>query len=124
VAASEWQFVTTGMSWVGIVGVPPYIITGRQTDVLGLYGNVNPVSLVGIITVLDPGGGSICFAPSLINDRNITVGVDGKGYPNGWRGFHSAGFGSDCCESDAILCDIWRFPVETETWGRVKGIYR
>jgi hypothetical protein len=97
-AASEWQFVTTGMSWVGIVGVSPFLITGRRTDVLGLYGNANPVTLVGIITVYDFTGGSICFAPSFMNNRNITVGVDGKAYPNDWRGFHSAGFGPDCCD--------------------------
>jgi hypothetical protein len=124
-AASEWQLVTTGMSWVGIVGVSPYLFTGRRTDLLGSYGNINTKhQLVGIITVFDPSGGSICFAPSFMNDRNITIGVDGKGYPNEWRGFHSAGFGPDCCETDVFLCWIVRFPVETETWGRVKSIYR
>jgi hypothetical protein len=120
-AASEWQFVATGMFWGGIAGVSPYLFTGPPTDLLGAYGNVEPVTLVGIITVFDSSGGSLCFAPSVINDRNITVGVDGKGYPNDWKGFASVAGTS--CESDPVLCsDV--VAVETETWGSIKSLYR
>jgi hypothetical protein len=119
-AASEWQMVTTGMSWGGIVPTGPYVFAGPQTDLLGAFVNVGPVTMVGIITVLDSSGGNICFAPSVLNNRNITVGVDGKGYPNDWRGFAS-GAGTPC-EWDEVLCFI--DAVETESWGRVKSLYR
>jgi hypothetical protein len=46
------------MSWVGIVVVSPYFFAGRQTDLLGFYGNVIPVTMTGIIRVFVPSGGS------------------------------------------------------------------
>jgi hypothetical protein len=123
-AASEWAMVTTGMFWGGIAGVAPYLFTGPQTDLLGAFGNVNPVTMVGIITVFDFSGGSICFGPSQANNRNITVGVDGKGYDNDWRGCHTATFPPPACEGalDGVLCNITA--VETETWGNIKSLYR
>jgi hypothetical protein len=122
-AASEWQMVPTGLFWGGIAGVAPYLFTGPPTDLLGAFGNVSSQTLVGIITVFDFGGGSLCFAPSVANNRNITVGVDGKGYPNKWRGLHTAGFGPVCCETKADDLCAWT-AVETETWGSIKSLYR
>jgi hypothetical protein len=119
-AASEWGFVLTGMLWGGIAGVSPYLFTGSESDMLGAYGNVNPETMVGIITVFDFSGGNICLGNSAANDRNITVGVDGKGYVNDWRGFASVDGAP--CETSTELCSTEA--VEAETWGNIKSLYR
>ena len=119
-AASSEFAVTGSMFWGGIAGsLPQYLFTGSQTDLLGAFGGgPGGGTMVGIINVFDFGG-TLCFGPSVANARNITVGQDGKGYPNDYIGYTSDG-SAPCVSADFCAPTA----VELDTWGNIKSMYR
>jgi hypothetical protein len=119
-AASEFGLSGTIVVSSVAGSAPQYLFSGAPTDLLGVYDRAPACpTMVGIVTVFDVAGGSLCLVPSGANDRNLTIGTDGNGYSNGFIGYSSDG--SSPGASSTFCSPI---AVESENWGSIKSMYR
>lgn len=124
-AAAEMDLEATGLLFLGFSPLNGVLNAGSGAALLLAVGGCpQGPFLAGSINLLDTtgAGGTVCPVPSAANGSNVTVNCDvvnPMALNNSAVGFATTG-GSPCVD-EMPPCVV---PVEDQSWGAVKSLYR